>query len=38
MRRGFLVEVAVKFIMVRFVQTAPFDEKNCIRGGDHWRS
>ena len=35
MRRGFLVEVAVKFITVRFVKTAPFDEKNCICGGDH---
>ena len=35
MRRGFLGEVTVQFIMERFVRTTPFDENNCICGGDH---
>ena len=25
----------VLFIMVHVVQTAPFDENNCVCGGDH---
>ena len=36
-RRGFLVEVTVQFIMARVVQTPPL-ENNCICSGDHEES